>query len=160
MTLPVRRRTEREVSRWSPFRAEPFTWDPFGEFDRLSRQMAEFVDRWMQSPVWSEAAFVPAADLEETDDAYLVEVELPGVKKEDIDVELEGRRLAVTGERKEKERSGIVRRRTRTVGRFRYEVVFPGEVDDNGVEASFADGVLNIRVPKAESERAKRIQVR
>ncbi len=56
--------------------------------------------------------------MEETDDAYLVEVELPGVKRDDISIEVAGRRLTVSRERKERQRTGILRRRTRTVGRF------------------------------------------
>ena len=102
----------------------------------------------------------PLADLEETDDAYVVEVELPGVKREDINVEVIGRRLTVTGERKERERTGILRRSTRTVGRFEHEVLLPGEVDEEGVEATLDEGVLSIRVPKSERERPKRIAVK
>jgi HSP20 family protein len=81
------------------------------------------------------------------------------VRKEDISVEMSGRRLVVTGERKEKERKGILRRQTRTVGQFRYEVVLPGDVNDAGIEASLDHGVLSIRVPKADAERPRRITV-
>ena len=66
----------------------------------------------------------------------------------------------VTGERKERERVGILRRRTRTVGRFHYEVLLPGEVDEEAVEASLHEGVLTVRVPKPLSERPRRIPVR
>jgi HSP20 family protein len=64
------------------------------------------------------------------------------------------------GERKEKERAGILRRRTRAVGRFYYEIVLPGEVDDNDVKASLDDGVLTIRVPKASAGLSRRIEVK
>lgn len=152
MTLPVRRVTS-EPERRSVF-------DPFYEFDRLSRQMFDLFDRMWRQPIWSEAGFVPAADLEETDKEFVVEVELPGVKREDIDIELAGRRLTVIGERKEKERTGVLRRRTRTVGRFHFEVVFPAEVSEDNVEAVYADGVLTITVPKAEAERARKIPLK
>lgn len=102
---------------------------------------------------------MPPADLEETDDAFVVEVELPGVKREDVEVELVGRRLTVHGERKERERVGILRRRTRRVGRFHYEVVLPNEVAENDVEARFADGVLTVRAPKTEKVKARKIKV-
>ena len=63
--------------------------------------------------------FTPRADVEETDDAYVIEVEVPGVAKKDIDVSVAGRRLTITGERKERERVGILRRRTRRRRRVR-----------------------------------------
>lgn len=100
------------------------------------------------------------ADLEETDDAYLVEVELPGVKKHDVAVEISGRRVIVDGERKELERAGVLRRRTRAVGRFHHEVVLPGDVDAEAVSASLEEGVLTVRLPKPSGERPKRIEVR
>lgn len=102
-------------------------YDPFAEFNRLTRQLTQLVeDRWPDMPsLIGRDGFSPPADVEETDDAYLIELDLPGVDKEDIDVETSGRRLVVKGERKEKQRSGMLRWQTRTVGRFRYEVVLP-----------------------------------
>jgi HSP20 family protein len=107
----------------------------------------------------SSGAFTPLADLEETDEAYVAEIELPGVKREDLSVEVSGPYLTVTGERKERERVGILRRRTRTVGRFHYEVLLPGEVDEEGVTAALHEGVLTVTVPKPASERPRRIKV-
>ena len=104
-------------------------------------------------------AFTPLADVEETDDAYVAEIELPGIASDDLSVEVAGRRLTVTGERKEKERVGILRKRTRTVGRFHYEVLLPGEVDEENVQASLEAGVLTVRVPKPVSQRPRRIPV-
>ncbi len=103
--------------------------------------------------------FAPAADVEETADAFVVEIELAGIKKTEVNIEVSGRRLTVTGERKERERRGTVRRRTRSVGSFRYEIVLPTDVDDKKVEASMADGVLTVRVPKGATERPKRIAI-
>ncbi len=90
---------------------------------------------------------------------YLVEIELAGVGKDDIDIDIAGSRLSVGGERKEKHRVGILRRGERTVGAFAYEVTLPGDVDDADVTAFFDDGVLTIRVPKPEHARARRIKV-
>src|SRR5690606_26044133 len=104
-------------------------------------------------------ALTPLADVEETDDAYVVELDLPGVKRGDVDVEVDGRRLSVRGERKERERAGILRRRERTVGRFAYEVTLPGDVDADGVEARLDDGVLSVRLPKPEHDRRRRIPI-
>lgn len=151
MALPVRRNT---------FEPQVFEVSPFTEFDRLTRQMFDLFDRAWRQPLWTEAGFVPAADLEETDKEFIVEIELPGVKREDIDIQISGRHLTVTGERKEKERVGVLRRRTRTVGRFHYEVTFPADVVEDNVEATYADGILTIVVPKAEAERVRKIQVK
>ena len=147
MALPVRR-DEAEVTRW----------DPFSELSRLNQQLQRYVERWSDLPSLT-GGFTPLADVEETDDAYLVEIELPGVKRDDVSVEVTGRRLTVSGERKERERAGILRRRTRTVGRFHYEVVLPGDVEDEGVSASMDQGVLTVRVPKPASERPRRIPI-
>nr|MDP9006611.1 Hsp20/alpha crystallin family protein [Actinomycetota bacterium] len=70
-----------------------------------------------------------------------------------------GRRVAVRGERKEKERVGILRRRDRTIGRFSYEVTLPGDVQEDGVEAHLDEGVLTLRLPKPERERPRRIEI-
>ena len=81
------------------------------------------------------------------------------MRKQDVDIEIVGRRLTVRGERKEKARVGILRRRERTVGRFQCEVTLPGNVDEGGVAATLDEGVLNVRLPKPESERPLRVQV-
>jgi HSP20 family protein len=125
---------------------------------RRSSYLDSFLSGW--EDLFARAgAFTPLADLEETDEAYLAEIELPGVALEDLSVEVAGGHLTVSGERKEKERVGILRRRTRTTGQFRYDVLLPGEVDDEHVEASLQDGVLTVRVPKPASVRRRRIPV-
>lgn len=150
MALPVRRHDND---------TRPSRWDPIEELDRLTDQLQSYLGNWNRLPSLLGDAFTPLADVEETDDAYLVEVEVPGVKKPDIDISLAGRRVTVSGERKERERAGVLRRRTRSTGRFRYEVTLPGDVDEDGVSASLDDGVLTVRVPKAVSERPRRIEV-
>jgi HSP20 family protein len=105
------------------------------------------MDNWRDLSSLFGQGFAPLADVEETDDAFVVEVELAAVKKDDLNLELSGRRLVVTGERKERERVGILRKRTRTVGRFRCEVVPPADLDEDGVSAELAEGVLTVRVP-------------
>lgn len=135
MALPITRRNPNEdVSRR----------DPFSELDRINRQLSGYLDNWRDLPDLLGEGFTPLADVEEQDDAYLVEVELPGMRKDDVDIELSGGRLTVTGERKEKERVGVLRRRERTVGRFRYEVLLPREVNEDGVVADLEHGVLTV----------------
>jgi HSP20 family protein len=99
-------------------------------------------------------------DIEETEDAWVVEAELPGVKKKDVNVEMRGPELIISGEVKERERKGILRRRTRRTGRFDYRVMLPGEAEPEGIDASLHDGVLTVRVPKPERTRPRRIEVK
>jgi HSP20 family protein len=105
------------------------------------------------------AAWRPAADVEETPEAYLVEIELPGVRSEDISVEFGANELMVTGEIKQKERVGLLRKQTRPVGRFEYRVVLPAEIDPDHVGATLSDGVLKVRVPKSEVARPRSIPI-
>ncbi|MGH3485956.1 MAG: Hsp20/alpha crystallin family protein [Nocardioidaceae bacterium] len=119
-----------------------------------------FDERWGDLTSAVTDGFTPMADLEETDDAYLLDIELPGVDKKDIDIDIDGRRLVISGERKEKERTGWLRRRTRSWGRFRYEVLLGTEVDDDGVDATLQDGVLRVRVPKSKAGQRHRIEVK
>ncbi|MGY1820792.1 Hsp20/alpha crystallin family protein [Geodermatophilus sp. SYSU D00079] len=144
MTLPVR----------TPSRSVA-SWDPFRELAELSDRMNRLwetglgdVDRWS-----------PLADVEETDDAWSVEIDLPGVARDDVDIQLSERELTVSGEVREKERTGILRRRTRRVGRFSYAVTLPGDVDPDGVTAQLTDGVLTVRVPKAQRAKPRRIVI-
>lgn len=157
MALPVRRGSDSPEPASTDSTAA--RWDPLAEIDRLNRQLVSYLDMWRHGTDLLNGLFTPPADVEETDDAYVVDIELPGVRKEDLDIEIAGRRLSVRGERKEKERVGILRRRERTVGQFRYEVTLPGDVEDDGIAANLDGGVLTVRVPKPASERPRRIPV-
>jgi HSP20 family protein len=131
---------------------------PFGEFDNLYAEM----DRLAQSVFGGktgQGAWLPAADIVETDSAYAIEIELPGVRREDVDVNLNGNELVVTGEVKERKREGLFRRRTRRVGEFEMRVTLPGQLREADVEASLAYGVLKVYVPKAENTKTNRITV-
>jgi len=110
----------------------------------------------------SSPAWAPALDIAERKDAYLVTVELPGVKMDDLQITLEDTLLSIQGERhvtndaSEQQYHRIERR----YGAFRRSIILPAHVMAEGVEASFEDGVLQILVPKAEEAKPKRIQVR
>ena len=84
---------------------------------------------------------------------------MPGVKREDITIDLRDDELAVTGELKETEREGLFRKRTRRTGQFDYRLTLPRDVDADKVEASMADGVLTVRIPKADTAKSRRIQI-
>jgi HSP20 family protein len=105
------------------------------------------------------ASFTPPVNIEETEDAYVVEADVPGVKRDDVNIELDRNELSISGEIKEQERQGILRKRTRRVGRFEYRVQLPDVVDGDNVEAKLDDGVLRIRIPKSERAQRRRIEV-
>jgi HSP20 family protein len=136
-------------------------WDPAGEFERLTQQLSRlFDDQWADVPSMLRDGFTPLADLEETDNAYVLEAELPGVKKKEINIDLDGRRLVISGERPEQKRAGWLRRQSRSWGRFHYEVVLPDNVDPDGVEATLDDGVLRVTVPKGSAGQRHHVDVK
>ncbi|GHF52172.1 HSP20 family protein [Amycolatopsis bartoniae] len=126
-------------------------WDPFRELGDLAR--------WFDGTAATAQPWAPSADVTETDGEYVFEVEVPGVRREDITVDLTGNRLAITGELKERERDGVFRRRTRRTGKFSYRVLLPRGVDGEHVAATLEDGVLTVRVPKSEPAQPRRIEI-
>jgi HSP20 family protein len=150
MALPVRRRDTAP----QPIRR----WDPFRELEGVQEQLAQLMQRTSDGD--GGAPFIPLVDIEETEDAWIVEAELPGVKPEDVNVEVRGSELAISGEIKEREREGILRRRTRKTGEFDYHITLPGDADAENIEAELRDGVLTVRIPKPEQARPHRIDVR
>lgn len=148
MKIPIRRREDGRRSE--------------REFERLRPAFASELDQWPDFVRAIERGLnevAPLADVEETDDSYLLDVELPGVRREDVDLLVDRSRMVVTGERRERERVGLLRHRTRTTGRFVLAVTLPGEVDSEAVTASFVDGMLSVVVPKAERSRRRRIPI-
>jgi HSP20 family protein len=131
-------------------------FEPFRELDQLQAQMGEL----LESALTGEGApWVPAVDIEETDDAWTLEAELPGVEKEDVDIQMNDSELVVKGEIKERERKGIMRRRTRRVGEFEFRVTLPGPADAENIDAKLDGGVLTIRIPKPEQAQPRRIEI-
>jgi HSP20 family protein len=145
MALPAVR-SSAPLDRWGPR-------DPFGEFENL---VASLLGRVAGD---TTRTWAPPAEVSETEDAYLVEVDLPGVRRGDISIDLAGSELSISGELKERERQGLLRYRTRRVGQFAYRVSLPQDVDGDRVEANLVDGVLTVRAPKAEASRPRRIEV-
>ena len=82
------------------------------------------------------------------------------MKPEDVNVEVRGSELAISGEIKERERKGILRRRTRKTGEFDYHITLPGDADAENIDAELRDGILTVRIPKPEQERPRRIDVK
>jgi HSP20 family protein len=140
-------------------------WSPLSELDQFAEGMRWMLEQAFGGAEWSSVlsearTWAPPVDIEETDEGYVIEAELPGVKREDVNIELIGDELTVTGEIKERERKGVVRRRTRRVGQFELRVVLPDRVESEKIEASLDAGVLTVRAPKAERAARRKIEVK
>ncbi len=146
-------------------RLAPERWEPLREFEQVSDRMRRLLDQTFGGFDWPSSlmetgGWSPPVDIEETDDAYVVEAELPGVKREDLSIELIGNELTITGEVKERKREGALRRQTRRTGRFDYRVTLPDHVEADRIEANLTEGVLTVRVPKSERAQRRRIEVK
>jgi HSP20 family protein len=102
----------------------------------------------------------PALDLYESGDNVLAVIELPGMRKEDIDISLHDGTLTISGERKRESTNGEKAQRTeRYVGTFRRSITLPTRVDAGKVGATYQDGILKVILPKAEEAKPKQIKV-
>jgi HSP20 family protein len=128
------------------------------QMDRLFAHALGLHGQWQGA---STRAWAPALDIAERTDAYLVTVELPGVKLDDLEITLEDGLLTIQGERHFAHDSSEeqVHRAERSSGAFRRSITLPAHVEADEVNASMEDGVLRILVPKAEAAKPKRIQV-
>jgi HSP20 family protein len=138
----------------------PHGWDPFREIDDFRDRMSRLLEAFGgPSERAGDAGWLPLVDIEERDDAYVFELELPGVRREDVAVEVDGNELRVSGDVREPVRTGILRHQARRTGRFEYRSTLPQEVDAERIEASLSDGVLTVRVPKSERSQPRRIEI-
>jgi HSP20 family protein len=140
----------------APQRREPL--DIQQAQDRLRRLLDETFGGML--PVDGQELWTPPVDIEEQDDAYVLEAEVPGVTKNDVQIEYAGNELTISGEIKEQERKGVLRRQTRRTGAFQYRVVLPEEVDAEHIEANLHGGVLTIRAPKAQKAERRKIEIK
>ena len=131
------------------------------QMDRLFAHALGLHGQWQGATGASTRAWAPALDIAEGKDAYLVTVELPGVKLDDLEITLEDGLLTIQGERHFASDSSEEQfhRVERSSGAFRRSITLPAHVEADAVEASMEDGVLRILVPKAEEAKPKRIQV-
>jgi len=136
------------------------------------------LDRWsnlrddlnllIESPFWSSfgrtgqlfSGWSPALDLYQNNDNIIAVVELPGMRKEDIEISLHDGTLTIAGERRSATSNGDVERSECYVGKFRRSITLPARVDANKVSATYRDGILTVTLPKADEAKPKQIQVR
>lgn len=147
MTLSLMRRTRRP-SWLTPF-GHGFFSDPF--FERL----------WNEFHSITQEEWVPSVDLIEKDGKIELTAELPGMKKDDINITLEDGYLTISGkkEAEEEEKGADYYLKETRRGSFYRSFRLPGEVDENKIEASYKDGILRVTMPKKEGEKSKKIKV-
>lgn len=141
-------------------------WDPWGDMLTLRQAMDRlFEDAWVR-PLGGFMSNGGASsnlplDLYETADEFVVTATMPGVRPEDIDITIQGEVLRIKGETKGEDevKEANYYRRERRYGSFHREVRLPADVQSDGVEAGFENGVLKLRLPKAEEAKERKIQV-
>jgi HSP20 family protein len=133
-------------------------WDPFRE---IHREMGRLFESLEPLQTWRLPRQFPAMNLYDADDRYALVIPLPGIAPEEIDLSITGESLTLRGERKRPE--GVpdesYRRQERPFGRWTRTLTLPDRVESTHVSASYANGVLTVTIPKAESARPRQISV-
>jgi HSP20 family protein len=126
---------------------------------RFSDWIDDFFDEALNL---TSGRFTPGMNIYETDDAFELTMELPGMKKDNIDISIENNMLNISGERKaSREENGRTYHRVESrFGKFSRNLPMPNNVDDEGIEAKYENGVLTVNLPKTEQSTGKRIQVK
>jgi HSP20 family protein len=138
-------------------------WEPFVNFSNLHSVLNDWFDGDAdRSPAQlSKSTWYPAVDVLEANDGYLIRAELPGMKKEDINVELKKGTLVLSGERKADTLADGVKYRhaERLAAKFWRSFSLPETIKQDNIEATYKDGVLEVRIPKAEEAKPRQIAI-
>jgi HSP20 family protein len=136
-------------------------WDSGREVDSLQSEVNRVFDAFFGNGVAPQRRWVPAMDLIETDDSLVLRADLPGMRREDVDIEIKDGVLTVAGERHadHEEKAEGFYRVERAFGRFSRSLTLPDGIDADSVTADFTDGVLEVRVPKPEERKPHRVQI-
>ncbi|MFN3947337.1 MAG: Hsp20/alpha crystallin family protein [Aquificaceae bacterium] len=135
-------------------------WSPFAELERIRREFDRLLEEFIPKEE-VERAFAPAVDVYETDQELVVKADLPGVKKENVEVSIRDNNLCIRGEKKEEkeEKTETYHRVERVYGKFERVIPLPADVKVEEAKAEFKDGVLEIRIPKAEGAKERKIEI-
>ncbi len=141
-------------------------WEPVRELDSIQSEMNRLFNTFFDTPTTAGNAnparrWMPAMDLVEHEDHFLLSADLPGMKQEDVKLEVSDGVLTLAGERKtaHEERKGGYIRIERATGAFQRSLTLPDGVDPEQVAASFSDGVLEVRIPKPSERKPHRVQI-
>jgi HSP20 family protein len=152
------------IIRWQP-RATLRPWSSLQEIETMQREMARLFD-WtfgqeQGDGMPHDGTWAPAVDVVQETDRFRVRADLPGMKREDIEVTINGDTLTISGEKKqesEAKKEGVYRAE-RYYGKFSRSLTLPSSVDASKIEATYRDGVLDISVPKSEAAQARSIKI-
>jgi len=142
-------------------------WEPVAELGTIQNEMNRLFNTFFDQPSPTGRSgtagrrWIPAIDLVETGEHYVLRADLPGLSDEDVSVQLEDNVLTISGERKaehETHPDGYYRLE-RPVGGFSRSLTLPEGVDPDGVQANFDRGVLEIRIPKPEQKKPRQVQI-
>ena len=138
-------------------------WEPFRELSSLQTEMNRLFNAAFETPAGNGGArrWTPAMDVVETEDHFVLRADLPGLTEDDVNIELEDNVLTVSGERKvehEEKREGFYRVE-RSFGSFSRSLTLPKGIDPEAVTAGFDKGVLEVRVPKPEQRKPRKITI-
>jgi len=143
-------------------------WDPFKEMEDIQSRFAKFLS--LTAPRFGDSGkelmtiteWVPSVDIIEDEKEFVVKVDLPEVKKEDVKVTVEGDVLTITGERKfeKEEKDKKYHRIERSYGNFLRSFTLPVGAEGTTVRAEFKDGVLKVELPKSEKAKQKTVEVK
>jgi HSP20 family protein len=143
-------------------------WEPVRELTSLQNEMNRLFNTFFDTPTTtgngnggSLRRWIPAMDLVETDDHFILKADLPGLDESDVNIEVEDNVLTVSGERKaehEENGEGYVRVE-RAYGSFRRSLTLPEGVDAEAVTASFEKGVLHVSIPKPEQRKPRKVAI-
>jgi len=139
-------------------------WKPFGDLMSMHDRIHRFFgDELKDAEKGSEslATWYPITDIFETKDEYVFKLEVPGLEKDDINIEFNENTLTIKGEKKEEKevKEENYHRVERFSGSFSRRFTIPRETDGNKIKASMKDGILELRIPKAEEKKAKAIPI-
>jgi len=141
------------------------TWNPWTELEAFTRELYRAFDRPTSRPFsngnGTQKSWQPPIDVSETDTAYIIEAEAPGLTIEDITVRLEGSTLIIAGERKSAARPQAegYTHMERTFGKFQRAFSLPKAVHMDEIQAAYSNGVLTVTVPKTSAAQTRRIHV-
>ena len=152
----------RELTVWKPLRQLA----PFGDFERIRSEMDRMWDSFFETRprlrAEEEGEWLPALDLTETANEFVVKAEIPGLNPKDIDISLSNNMLTIKGEKKQEreEKEENYHFIERSYGAFARSIQLPGEVNHQKITTSYKNGVLKIHFPKSEEAKKKEVKIK
>jgi HSP20 family protein len=134
---------------------------PFTEIETIRQQLDKVFDQWVATKNNSEATWMPAMELADTGDNFVLKAQLPGIDPKDIDVQVTPEAISISGERRYEntdEKSGYVRSEFR-YGKFHRVVPLPAHIQNDSVQAEYKDGILMLTLPKVTEARNKVVKI-